>query len=713
MKTITTSKLKKLSLNIGWLNSLAILFFSSFSFAQNLCEANFTYTLNQNTKTAIFTNTSYGQGLVYFWSFGDGNSSTLANPSKTFNGNGTYSVCLTAAKPDSSCSHRRCSTIVVSAPCLATWTVSTASNNKLSKNFVSNNTSLDYYYRWTFGDGSTSDSRTPNHIYTNSGKYKVCLTVTKKDSSCSNTICDSINVTANTIPTCVSTWTFTTGVDNSLRKLFSSSNTSLDFNYVWAFGDGTSSDSRTPNHLYAQAGKYKVCLKVTRKDSLCTSTTCDSINVTSPNSTGCNSAWTLSNDPTNPFKRNFSSSNTSNDFKYLWTFGDGIASDSKTPSHIFPHAGKYRVCLKVSKKDSTCTNTTCDSINITAPVGCEANFTYTKTGREVHFVNTSGGAYNRSVWKFGDNTSSDQNSPTHNYSVNDSFMVCLFVYRIENGDTLCQSHKCVAIGVAAQAANCNASFTYGVNHNLRKLKVNSTSTGNNLIYHWSFGDDSTSNLQNPPSHIYSHNGVYRVCLHVTNALDTNCQSEHCNFITIHKNDSNATQSEVSAYYTYNTTNAAYNSVQFNSSSSNSNAVYSWNFGDGEFSSDANPLHSFSNKDWYLVCLSVSNGQNTDVICNSVAPGNQSTGISKVSSIENIKVFPNPFKDNIQVELGANSHDKVVLILSDISGKTIESKSFELVKGTNTLQFETSQIGNGVYILTIKGDSINKSIKVIK
>ena len=713
MNTKITNKQTKAHLKIGWLITLNFILFSCLSFAQSLCEANFTYTLNQNTKTATFTNTSNGQGLIYYWSFGDGTSSIQANPIKAFNGNGSYNICLTVAKSDSSCTNTRCSTIVVSVPCLATWVVSSVSNNNLSKNFVSNNTSLDYTYRWTFGDGLTSDSRTPNHIYTNAGKYKVCLTVTKKDSSCSNTICDSINVIANTIPTCVSTWTFTTAVDNTLRKLFSSTNNSLDYNYLWTFSDGTSSDSKTPNHLYSQAGKYKVCLKVTKKDSSCSSTTCDSILVSAVNSTACNSTWTNSVDSLNPLKKTFNSSNPSNDFKYLWTFGDGISADSKTPSHIFPHAGKYKICLKVSKKDSTCSSITCDSITVSAPIGCEANFTYTKAGREVHFVNTSSGAYNRSVWKFGDNTSSDQNSPTHNYSVNDSFIVCLFVYRIENGDTLCQSHKCLAIGVATQSANCNAGFTYGVNNSLRKLEVNSTSTGNNLIFHWSFGDDSTSNLLRPTPHLYNHNGVYRVCLHVTNALDTNCQSEHCNFITIHKNDSNATQSEVSAYYTYNTINAANNSVQFNASSSNSNYVYNWDFSDGEFSSESNPLHCFSNNNWYLVCLNVSNGQSTDVFCNSVASGSQSTGISKVSSIENIKVFPNPFKDNIQVELGANSYDKVVLILSDISGKTIESKTVDLIKGINTLQFETSQIGNGVYILTIKGDNINKSIKVIK
>ncbi len=47
-------------------------------------------------KTVAFTNTSTGEGVTYAWDFGDGESSTDAAPSHTFDANGSYLVKLTA-----------------------------------------------------------------------------------------------------------------------------------------------------------------------------------------------------------------------------------------------------------------------------------------------------------------------------------------------------------------------------------------------------------------------------------------------------------------------------------------------------------------------------------------------------------------------------------------------------------------------------------------
>jgi PKD repeat protein len=45
--------------------------------------------------TLAFTNTSTGDGLEYYWDFGDGNTSTLKNPTHTFVNPNVYSVTLT------------------------------------------------------------------------------------------------------------------------------------------------------------------------------------------------------------------------------------------------------------------------------------------------------------------------------------------------------------------------------------------------------------------------------------------------------------------------------------------------------------------------------------------------------------------------------------------------------------------------------------------
>jgi PKD repeat protein len=700
---------------LGYLLFVTLL--TSNLFAQQPCEANFILTLNQTTKTVVLTNTSLGPGLIYNWSFGDGTSATTINALKTYIGNGPYTICLNVTKADSSCKSKRCSTIVFTSPCTSSWTVSTAANNNLSKNFTSTNTSLDYNYFWTFGDGTSSDSRTPNHIYSQAGKYRVCLRVSKKDSTCVTETCDSITVTGNnTSSNCLSTWSFTTSTDNTLRKIFTSTNTSLDYNYLWTFGDNTTSDSRTPNHLYAQAGKYKVCLRVTKKDSSCTNMSCDSIVVSGGVVNPCNANWSLTTDSVNSLKKYFKSAIITNtlSYNYLWTFGDGTSSDSRIPTHVYSQAGKFRVCLKVTKKDSSCSLTVCDSIKVSAATGCEANFTYNKTGREVHFTNTSSGAFNRSYWVFGDTTTSNLFSPNHNYTRNDSFNVCLFVFRVVGNDTLCSSVRCKKIGVANLATNpCSANFTFGVNHNLRKMELTNTSVGSNLIYNWSFGDSTFSTAQNPVPHYFLHNGVYRVCLTVRSSIDSNCRGEKCVYVTVNKIDSNIILSQISANFTFNVLNNANNTFQFVNNSGGSNLTYNWDFGDGEFSTDENPVHSFEKNDYYLVCLAITKNGVTDVICNSVSADVVPVSVAKTESFQVASVYPNPFDNTIKVALNSKIKSFVTYRLLDISGKLIEVKQIGVNSGNNEFEIETSSLGNGIYILNIVGDGLSKNIKLIK
>ncbi len=55
---------------------------------------NFSFSIDHLTKEVTFTNTSTG-GNIYLWDFGDGNTSTEANPIHTYEADGTYTVTLT------------------------------------------------------------------------------------------------------------------------------------------------------------------------------------------------------------------------------------------------------------------------------------------------------------------------------------------------------------------------------------------------------------------------------------------------------------------------------------------------------------------------------------------------------------------------------------------------------------------------------------------
>ena len=68
------------------------------------CLPNFTYTRDVSTNTFTFLDsTVVGEVTSVLWEFGDGNTSTFAQPIYTYNAVGAYNVCLTTYDDESEC----------------------------------------------------------------------------------------------------------------------------------------------------------------------------------------------------------------------------------------------------------------------------------------------------------------------------------------------------------------------------------------------------------------------------------------------------------------------------------------------------------------------------------------------------------------------------------------------------------------------------------
>ena len=65
-----------------------------------------------------FTDTSQNLPTSWLWNFGDGNTSTLQNPSHTYAATGTYSITLTAGNANGSASITRLNAVSITVPCL-------------------------------------------------------------------------------------------------------------------------------------------------------------------------------------------------------------------------------------------------------------------------------------------------------------------------------------------------------------------------------------------------------------------------------------------------------------------------------------------------------------------------------------------------------------------------------------------------------------------
>jgi PKD repeat protein len=145
-----------------------------------------------------FTNTSTGSFTQTHWAFGDGTTSTLANPTHTFNANGTYVVVLTIndSTTNNTCMDYYLDTLVVTGvvnpvPCAAGFVMYPDGNNNVT--VVNSSTGNNLSYFWDFGDGDTSTMQFPSHTYATAGPFYLCLTV-NDGVSCVDTYCDSIGI---------------------------------------------------------------------------------------------------------------------------------------------------------------------------------------------------------------------------------------------------------------------------------------------------------------------------------------------------------------------------------------------------------------------------------------------------------------------------------------------------------------------------------------
>ncbi|MCY7353344.1 MAG: PKD domain-containing protein, partial [Cytophagaceae bacterium] len=220
--------------------------------------ANFTYSPSQNLTAPVkiaFTNTSKN-AETYRWDFGDGTTSTEANPAKEFTKAGTYKIKLTATGKTTSADYSADITVnaaVLSTTPVADFTYSPSSNLTAPVKITFTNTSKNATsYQWGFGDGTTSTAVSPTKEFTKAGDYSVKLTATDaKNQTAQKTVTIPVKAAA-VLP--VADWTWTA---SNLKVTFTNQSKNAT-SYTWNFNDGTTSTAANPTHDYAKAGTYTV-----------------------------------------------------------------------------------------------------------------------------------------------------------------------------------------------------------------------------------------------------------------------------------------------------------------------------------------------------------------------------------------------------------------------------------------------------------------------
>lgn len=152
-----------------------------------------------NANTFRFTNLGTGTGpLSCLWDFGDGTTSTVLNPVKSFTAPGTYTVKLRINALGGIDSIVKTVT-VLAAPaggCIVDRAVQELTGNSFA--FTTTASLLNNSFQWIFGDGTTSLLPNPVKTYVSTGPYHV-LQVTTNINGCRDTIRLVITVASDSV----------------------------------------------------------------------------------------------------------------------------------------------------------------------------------------------------------------------------------------------------------------------------------------------------------------------------------------------------------------------------------------------------------------------------------------------------------------------------------------------------------------------------------
>lgn len=484
-----------------------------------------TVCLGDVTTFSDLSNIGGGSNSVWYWDFGDGDTSNLQNPTHTYATFGTFPVqldvtsdngCLMSLTGNAYVNELPNTTFTVTDKCVYDAVVPT-NNSNISSGTIN--------YSWDFGDGTPADNNAnPSHNYATAGTYDIILagssgancitydtnTVIVYDKPSANfnipNVCYGINsqfTNTSQIPIVVNgdsinTWEWDVNVDGAI--------------------DYTTKDA---TNMYGSEGGHNTTLIVTTmfgcKDTITQPVTVWPLPVVDYTPTEvCLHENTQFNDLT-VISNTYTTNNPTN---WQWDFGDGTTSNQQNPTHTYGSEGFYNTQLIVTSNhgciDSLSKVVTVNplpkiDITSTDPAGC--------TEHCITFMNNSNitsGSLTSFVWSMGNGDTLSSSSPSYCYTNTSLGVDNYSIYYQATSDKGCKSDTImpgyVTVYPAVYADFSSSPDDIYITDPVANFDDKSLVPNQWL---WDFGDGAQSTLTNP-THQYPDTGSYLVTLFVEN-----------------------------------------------------------------------------------------------------------------------------------------------------------------------------------------------------
>lgn len=558
--------------------------------------ANFTYsdtTRCQPNHTVNFIDAS-SNAVGWAWDFGDGNTSTLQNPSHTYTNYGVFTVKLVVTN-SSGCTDslvkpnlviiRRPEIVLPTLPvrgCVP-YTINPVAGIATSDNVTS--------YLWDFGDGNTSTSQTPSHTYTQQGTYTVKLTITTSD-GCTEFIELSPAVTVGRKPT--ANFDAQPNPVCAYKDIQFTDQTNEATEWFWNFGDGGTSILQNPSHQFSDTGTLVVMLVAINNG--CPDTVRKTVTIRPPIAryrftTDCNN------------RRTFAFRDESvGGLTWFWDFGDGNTSTLQHPTHTYADFGTYTVSLTVT--NGVCSHTFTRPLKVIneAPDFVAVPTVECKQATIVFTAYPDDGANIANYrWDFGNGAVNNTSSPNthHLYQAAGVYSITLTTTDIYG--CIYTRPKPMYVTVNGPTAGFSGTNITGCKGLTSTFNDFSTSDGRNNIvkWEWIFGDGNmvTNTTNASVQHTYPNAGFYTVKLRVTDASGCRDSLTLQDYVTTSDPDAR--------FLSADRLSCPGAQVQFSNQSIGENVTSYWDFGNGLTSTDGSPSTSYNTTGNYTVKLFIT------------------------------------------------------------------------------------------------------------
>jgi hypothetical protein len=204
-------------------------------------------------------------------------------------------------------------------------------------------------------------------------------------------------------------------------------------------------------------------------------------------------------------------------------------------------------------------------------------------------------------------------------------------------------------------------------------------------YEWRFNNNVIGNNSN--SIDATSEGLYTVTVTNSNACDGVGESDA---ILVSVNPS------PTADASYNQTFGSY-SVQFLNNSINATS-YSWDFGDGQTSTQANPVHTYANGGDYVVTLTAINGDCEDVMTIELG----SVSVQEMDNSAVLNVYPNPANEQLTIA-ASNVEGNITVRFFSLTGQLVKNEVINHTNGSFLQSINLNDVSEGMYLVEVLGE----------